>query len=42
LLVVSFSFFLLSSLVAQGLKLAINLLNSKDVDEASLLNIELN
>ncbi|GMP90145.1 hypothetical protein CsSME_00041406 [Camellia sinensis var. sinensis] len=32
--VVSFSFFLFSSLVAQGLKLAINLLNSKDVDEA--------
>ncbi|KAL2239641.1 UNVERIFIED_CONTAM: hypothetical protein Sindi_0605300 [Sesamum indicum] len=31
--VVSFSFFLFSSLVAQGLKLAINLLNSKDVDE---------
>ncbi|KAK1272814.1 hypothetical protein QJS04_geneDACA013168 [Acorus gramineus] len=32
--VVSFSFFLFSSLVAQGLKLAINLLNSKDVDDA--------
>nr|GMD67019.1 uncharacterized protein LOC109162592 [Ipomoea batatas] len=32
--VVSFSFFLFSSLVAQGLKLAINLLNSKDADEA--------
>ncbi|XP_058106748.1 uncharacterized protein LOC131250145 [Magnolia sinica] len=32
--VVSFSFFLFSSLIAQGLKLAINLLNSKDVDEA--------
>lgn len=32
--VVSFSFFLFSSLVAQGLKLAINLLNSNDVDEA--------
>ncbi|XP_057516717.1 uncharacterized protein LOC130797936 [Amaranthus tricolor] len=31
--VVSFSFFLFSSLVAQGLKLAINILNSKDVDE---------
>ena len=31
--VVSFSFFLFSSLVAQGLKLAINLLNNKDVDE---------
>ncbi|KAK1426908.1 hypothetical protein QVD17_15588 [Tagetes erecta] len=32
--VVSFSFFLFSSLVAQGLKLAINLINSKDADEA--------
>lgn len=32
--VVSFSCFLFSSLVAQGLKLAINLLNSNDVDEA--------
>ncbi|XP_008801294.2 uncharacterized protein LOC103715455 [Phoenix dactylifera] len=32
--VVSFSFFLFSSLVAQGLKLAINLLNSNDVDES--------
>ncbi|KAF7120778.1 hypothetical protein RHSIM_Rhsim13G0054500 [Rhododendron simsii] len=32
--VVSFSFFLFSSLVAQGLKLAINLKNSTDVDEA--------
>uniref|UniRef100_A0A7N0TU21 Maternal effect embryo arrest 60 n=1 Tax=Kalanchoe fedtschenkoi TaxID=63787 RepID=A0A7N0TU21_KALFE len=32
--VVSFSFFLFSSLVAQGLKLAINLLNSKDADDA--------
>ncbi|KAG6481627.1 uncharacterized protein LOC122014991 [Zingiber officinale] len=32
--VVSFSFFLFSSLVAQGLKLAINLLNSNDIDEA--------
>ncbi|KAK9757256.1 hypothetical protein RND81_01G152200 [Saponaria officinalis] len=31
--VVSFSFFLFSSLVAQGLKLAINILNSKDADE---------
>ncbi|KAG0458605.1 hypothetical protein HPP92_021733 [Vanilla planifolia] len=31
--VVSFSFFLFSSLVAQGLKLAINLLNSNEVDE---------
>ncbi|XP_038978133.1 uncharacterized protein LOC103703885 [Phoenix dactylifera] len=32
--VVSFSFFLFSSLVAQGLKLAINLINSNDVDDA--------
>ncbi|KAL8160674.1 hypothetical protein V2J09_002211 [Rumex salicifolius] len=32
--VVSFSFFLFSSLVAQGLKLAINILNSQDADEA--------
>ncbi|RXH97932.1 hypothetical protein DVH24_010257 [Malus domestica] len=32
--VVSFSFFLFSSLVAQGLKLAINLLNSKNVEDA--------
>ncbi|KAL3531031.1 hypothetical protein ACH5RR_010353 [Cinchona calisaya] len=32
--VISFSFFLFSSLVAQGLKLAINLLNCKDVEEA--------
>ncbi|XP_009358948.2 uncharacterized protein LOC103949557 [Pyrus x bretschneideri] len=32
--VVSFSFFLFSSLVAQGLKLAIILLNSKDVEDA--------
>ncbi|XP_062175584.1 uncharacterized protein LOC133880616 [Alnus glutinosa] len=32
--VVSFSFFLYSSLVAQGLKLAINLLNSNEVNEA--------
>ncbi|KAF8402296.1 hypothetical protein HHK36_013248 [Tetracentron sinense] len=31
--VVSFSFFLFSSLVAQGLKLAINLINSKNVDD---------
>ncbi|KAL9227502.1 hypothetical protein vseg_003185 [Gypsophila vaccaria] len=31
--VVSFSFFLFSSLVAQGLKLAINILNSKDADD---------
>ncbi|XP_062175754.1 uncharacterized protein LOC133880771 [Alnus glutinosa] len=39
--VVSFSFFLFSSLVAQGLKLAINLLNSKDVDEAFRSHINL-
>ncbi|KAA3458522.1 maternal effect embryoarrest 60 [Gossypium australe] len=39
--VVSFSFFLFSSLVAQGLKLAINLLNSKDVDEAFRAHINL-
>ncbi|KAL1816894.1 uncharacterized protein LOC108220374 [Daucus carota subsp. sativus] len=39
--VVSFSFFLFSSLVAQGLKLAINLLNSKDVDEAFRAHISL-
>ncbi|KAJ0969112.1 hypothetical protein J5N97_021989 [Dioscorea zingiberensis] len=32
--VVAFSFFLFSSLVAQGLKLAINLLNSNDIDDA--------
>ncbi|XP_077248235.1 uncharacterized protein LOC143887880 [Tasmannia lanceolata] len=32
--VVSFSFFLFSSLIAQGLKLAINLLNSKEADDA--------
>lgn len=32
--VASFSFFLFSSLIAQGLKLAINLINSKDVDDA--------
>jgi hypothetical protein len=32
--VVSFSFFLFSSLVAQGLKLAINLINSKDTHDA--------
>ncbi|KAJ4963163.1 hypothetical protein NE237_023102 [Protea cynaroides] len=40
--VVSFSFFLFSSLVAQGLKLAINLLNSKEVDEAFKAHIHLN
>ncbi|KAF4371837.1 hypothetical protein F8388_009217 [Cannabis sativa] len=39
--VVSFSFFLFSSLVAQGLKLAINLLNSKDVDEVFKAHINL-
>ncbi|XVF21263.1 hypothetical protein REPUB_Repub12eG0075200 [Reevesia pubescens] len=39
--VVSFSFFLFSSLVAQGLKLAINLLNSKDVDQAFRAHINL-
>ncbi|KAK4790334.1 hypothetical protein SAY86_017638 [Trapa natans] len=39
--VVSFSFFLFSSLVAQGLKLAINLLNSKDVDEAFRAHINI-
>ncbi|PPD97905.1 hypothetical protein GOBAR_DD05079 [Gossypium barbadense] len=39
--VVSFSFFLFSSLVAQGLKLAINLLSSKDVDEAIRAHINL-
>ncbi|CAN0858992.1 hypothetical protein LINGRAHAP2_LOCUS7537 [Linum grandiflorum] len=39
--VLSFSFFLFSSLVAQGLKLAINLLNSKDVDEAFKAHINI-
>ncbi|OVA00068.1 hypothetical protein BVC80_1699g4 [Macleaya cordata] len=39
--VVSFSFFLFSSLIAQGLKLAINLLNSKDIDEAIRAHINL-
>ncbi|XP_030472767.2 uncharacterized protein LOC115690539 isoform X2 [Syzygium oleosum] len=39
--VVSFSFFLFSSLVAQGLKLAINLLNSKDVNEALRAHINI-
>ncbi|MCL7021508.1 hypothetical protein MKW94_010847 [Papaver nudicaule] len=39
--VVSFSFFLFSSLIAQGLKLAINLLNSKDVDEAVRAHINI-
>ncbi|XXG67055.1 hypothetical protein AAC387_Pa06g0488 [Persea americana] len=32
--VASFSFFLFSSLIAQGLKLALNLLNSKDKEDA--------
>ncbi|XP_058196693.1 uncharacterized protein LOC131312751 [Rhododendron vialii] len=39
--VVSFSFFLFSSLVAQGLKLAINLKNSTDVDEAFWAHINI-
>ena len=39
--VVLFSFFLLSSLVAQGMKLALNLLNSKDVDKAFRAHINL-
>ncbi|XWS31177.1 hypothetical protein CRYUN_Cryun23aG0055000 [Craigia yunnanensis] len=39
--VASFSFFLFSSLVAQGLKLAINLLNSKDIDEVCRAYISL-
>ncbi|CAL5323103.1 unnamed protein product [Camellia sinensis] len=34
----SFSFFLFSSLVAEGLKLTINLLNRKDADEAFWVN----
>ncbi|KAA8550531.1 hypothetical protein F0562_002215 [Nyssa sinensis] len=38
--VLSFSSFLFSSLVAQGLKLAINLLNSKDVHEAAKAHID--
>ncbi|KAK3031850.1 hypothetical protein RJ639_035987 [Escallonia herrerae] len=37
--VVSFSCFLFSSLVAQGLKLSINLLNSKDVQDAAKAHI---
>ncbi|XP_044466673.1 uncharacterized protein LOC123196671 [Mangifera indica] len=40
--VVSFSFFLFSSLVAQGLKLALNLINSKNVDEAFKAHININ
>lgn len=39
--VVSSSFFLFSSLIAQGLKLVINLLNSKDVDETFRVHINL-
>ncbi|CAK9140785.1 unnamed protein product [Ilex paraguariensis] len=39
--VIAFSFFLFSSLVAQGLKLAINLLNSKDIDEAFRAHINI-
>ncbi|GFQ01674.1 hypothetical protein PHJA_002311300, partial [Phtheirospermum japonicum] len=39
--VVFFDFFLFSSLVAQGLKLAIHLLNSKDVDEVFRAHINL-
>lgn len=37
--VISFAFFLFSSLVAQGLKLTINLLNSKETDEVCKVNI---
>ncbi|KAL7254109.1 hypothetical protein ACSBR1_008498 [Camellia fascicularis] len=37
--VISFSFFIFSSLVVEGLKLAINLLNSKDVNEAFWVHI---
>ncbi|KAJ4963587.1 hypothetical protein NE237_023526 [Protea cynaroides] len=40
--IVSFSFFLFSNLVAQGLKLAINLLNSKEVDEDTKAHIHMN
>ncbi|KAG5106378.1 hypothetical protein JHK82_043348 [Glycine max] len=39
--VVSFSFFLFSSLAAQGLKLALNLLNSKDANEPFRAHINL-
>ncbi|KAK9944550.1 hypothetical protein M0R45_010111 [Rubus argutus] len=39
--VVSFSFFLFSSLIAQGLKLALNLLNSRDVKEAVKAHINI-
>lgn len=38
--VVSFSFFLFSSLIAQGLKLALNLQNSKDKEEAIRAHID--
>ncbi|CAA7043666.1 unnamed protein product [Microthlaspi erraticum] len=37
--VISFAFFLFSSLVAQGMKLTINLLNSKETDEVFKANI---
>ncbi|CAH8363512.1 unnamed protein product [Eruca vesicaria subsp. sativa] len=37
--VISFAFFLFSSLVAQGLKLTINLLNSKETDDVFKANI---
>ncbi|KAK9141257.1 hypothetical protein Scep_010938 [Stephania cephalantha] len=39
--IASFTFFLFSSLVAQGLKLALNLLNSKDADEIFRAHINL-
>ncbi|KAG4401294.1 hypothetical protein GLYMA_07G239800v4 [Glycine max] len=39
--VVLFSFFLFSSLVAQGLKLTLNLLHSKEVDKAFQAHINL-
>jgi len=39
--VVLLSFFLFSSLVAEGLKLALNLLNNKDADEAFQAHINL-
>ncbi|CAF2041944.1 uncharacterized protein LOC103839474 [Brassica rapa] len=38
--VISFAFFLFSSLVAQGLKLTINLLNSKETDEVFKADID--
>ncbi|CAH8384198.1 unnamed protein product [Eruca vesicaria subsp. sativa] len=40
--VISFAFFLFSSLVAQGLKLTINLLNSKETDEVFKADIDCN